>query len=52
MPEYELEMRKAMKALSEAGSLPHCIVTGSWAMQNGDCLSKPTVVTSWRIHPR
>ena len=32
MPEYENEMRRVMKALNEAGALPHCIVTGSWAM--------------------
>ena len=32
MPEYENEMRAVMKALNEAGALPHCIVTGSWAM--------------------
>lgn len=32
MPEYEEEMRTVMKALNEAGALPHCIVTGSWAM--------------------
>lgn len=32
MPEYELEMREVIKALDEAGALPYCIVTGSWAM--------------------
>lgn len=32
MPEYEDEMRAVLKALNEAGALPHCIVTGSWAM--------------------
>lgn len=32
MPEYELEMHAVMKALNASGALPHCIVTGSWAM--------------------
>lgn len=32
MPEYEFEMRAVMKALNASGALPHCIVTGSWAM--------------------
>lgn len=32
MPEYELEMHAVMKALNSSGALPHCIVTGSWAM--------------------
>ena len=32
MPEYENEMRSVMRALNDAGALPHCIVTGLWAM--------------------
>ena len=43
MPEYELEMRKVMKALSEAGALPHCIVTGS---DTSFCSYKKVVLAS------
>ena len=44
MPEYENEMRAVMKALNQAGALPHCIVTGSWACQ--------TQAFIWIIHER
>ena len=44
MPEYELEMRKAMKALSEAGALPHCIVmiseTSLWFVRKGVAIAR------------
>ena len=32
MLEYEFEMRAVMRVLNASGALPHCIVTGSWAM--------------------
>ena len=32
MPEYESEMRAVMMALNDSNALPHCVVTGSWAM--------------------
>ena len=44
MSEYELEMRKVMKALSEAGALPYCIVTGSemslWFVRKGVAIAR------------
>jgi|GEM_PF-6745620 len=32
MQDYEKEMHEVLNALNESHALPHCIVTGSWAM--------------------
>ena len=46
MPEYEFEMRAVMKALNASGALPHCIVTGSWAMKPSHTVARQVKVQS------